>query len=190
MTFWPVLLPSETKKAYVLRGSPGQLYVRLLFGGDFAFWTHFLASCNLIPSDEAVTRWVPRVSLRPRRTRRRSGRESRITWGKMAKVRETCWRLMIHISYVPSFASALNLGVLELLIALATERSLIAWGNCRIFAFGLRLPHYVTSEEILSRLCDTTGLHHKGPSIYDVRKIFGFFDPPPFLSAFGSYLQY
>ena len=33
-------------------GSPGQLYVILLFGGDFAFWTHFLASCNLIPSDK------------------------------------------------------------------------------------------------------------------------------------------
>ena len=30
----------------------------------------------------------------------------------------------------------------------------------------------------------------KGPSIYDVRKILGFFDPLPPLSAFGTDLQY
>ena len=30
----------------------------------------------------------------------------------------------------------------------------------------------------------------EGPSTYDVRKILGFFDPPPPLSAFGTDLQY
>ena len=35
----------------------------------------------------------------------------------------------------------------------------------------------------------STTIHDKGPSIYDVRKILGFFDPPP-LSAFGTDLQY
>ena len=82
---------------------------------------------------------------------------------------------------------------------LATERAqftkylsfwkpFIVSGQARLIVLRLPRENAAAAPSIIF-LC-VLSPHPKGPSIYDVRKILGFFDPLPPLSAFGTDLQY